>query len=59
MNNSQTLSVDELQGIQGGQIETCRDFQIVIIHLRDTGHNTQAGILVDLYYDQFCGGMYV
>jgi bacteriocin-like protein len=58
MKNVKTLDANEMQGISGGQVNSCREFQDVVFYLLDNGHNEQAGIILDLYYEQYCGGAY-
>jgi len=51
------LEMNEMARIEGGGVESCRDYQNVRNWLRLNGHDAQLAIVDDLYYDQYCGAV--
>nr|WP_320117519.1 hypothetical protein [uncultured Marinifilum sp.] len=51
------LSLSYMEKFQGGQVQNCNDFMIVLQWLSDNGHNEQLMAVTDAYYDQYCSSM--
>lgn len=49
------LSLEKMRATEGGQVESCYDFIEVLEYLDNAGHNEQFQIILETYWDQYCG----